>query len=247
MTNFEKRDEAVAKMVAAASDRAGWQNIAEICLRNGDESGVADAERHVTRLDAEFSKHRKAVMEHVYLLILSASSRISRDQSRVDDIASAAAIHVMEKLEQFDPARGNISTFVSRLVIDAAQKHFRQDRLIPVPEKAVAKTEPKTRKERVKADQVNAAMMVGFEDSSDACGLFKSKELSAYEVMENKESLDRLTVAVGKLGKRHADVIRRRFGIGCEPETLLEVAGRYDLSKERARQIEGQAMERLRS
>lgn len=251
MTNFKQRDEAVAKMVAIVSDRAGWENIGDLCMRNRDEKGMIEADEHVARLNEEFSKCRKIVMEHVWPLILSASSRISRNQTKVDDIASAAAIHVMEKIDQFDPERGDISTFVSRLVLDAALKHIRQDRLIVVPEKlmrsVVANETPKTKRKRIAIAKAHAAIAVGTGDVSESYISTTGKEPSAYDVLEDKESLQRLATAVSKLGKRDADVIRRRFGIDCEPQTLLEIAEdkAYGVTKERVRQIEGEAMKKL--
>lgn len=252
MTNFKQRDEAVAKMVAIASDRAGWENIGDLCMRNRDEKGMIEADEHVARLSEEFSRCRKIVMEYVWPLIVSASSRISRNQTKVEDIASAAAIHVMEKIDQFDPKRGDISTFVSRLVLDAALKHIRQDRLIGIPEKlmrsVVANETPNTKRKRIAMAKAIAAIAAGTGDVSESYISTTGQEPSAYEVLENKESLQRLTTAVDKLGKRDADVIRRRFGIDCEPQTLLEIAEdkAYGITKERVRQIESEAMRKLR-
>jgi DNA-directed RNA polymerase sigma subunit (sigma70/sigma32) len=56
--------------------------------------------------------------------------------------------------------------------------------------------------------------------------------------------LDRL---LGTLDEREADVVRRRFGLATDrPCTLDELAESYRLSRERVRQIEVAAIDKLR-
>jgi RNA polymerase sigma factor (sigma-70 family) len=47
------------------------------------------------------------------------------------------------------------------------------------------------------------------------------------------------------LTDREADIIKRRFGIGCEEETLDQIGTDYGLSKERIRQVQEKAMEKM--
>jgi RNA polymerase primary sigma factor len=50
------------------------------------------------------------------------------------------------------------------------------------------------------------------------------------------------------LSPREERVIRLRFGIGCEREhTLEEIGQEFDLTRERIRQIEADALRRLRA
>ncbi|MBE1237993.1 sigma-70 family RNA polymerase sigma factor [Phaeovibrio sulfidiphilus] len=52
--------------------------------------------------------------------------------------------------------------------------------------------------------------------------------------------------ALADLPKRQADVIRMRFGIGCDSEMTLEEIGQiYGLTRERVRQIEAKGLSRL--
>jgi len=46
---------------------------------------------------------------------------------------------------------------------------------------------------------------------------------------------------------RHKEIIARRFGLGREPETLEEIGENYEITRERVRQIEADAVARLES
>jgi RNA polymerase sigma factor (sigma-70 family) len=50
----------------------------------------------------------------------------------------------------------------------------------------------------------------------------------------------------GGLSSRERGILRARYGLGRKPETLREVAGRLDLSAERIRQIEQEALGKVR-
>jgi RNA polymerase sigma factor (sigma-70 family) len=50
----------------------------------------------------------------------------------------------------------------------------------------------------------------------------------------------------GGLTRRERGILRARYGLGCAPETLREVAGRLGLSAERVRQIEQEALGKIR-
>lgn len=51
---------------------------------------------------------------------------------------------------------------------------------------------------------------------------------------------------LSNLKEREADIIRKFFGIGCRPYTLDEIGLKYDITKERARQIREKAIKRLK-
>jgi RNA polymerase primary sigma factor len=52
---------------------------------------------------------------------------------------------------------------------------------------------------------------------------------------------------LGTLKKREAEILRLYYGINCErSSTLEEIAVRYDLTRERVRQIKERAIKRLK-
>lgn len=72
--------------------------------------------------------------------------------------------------------------------------------------------------------------------------------VALYEDAPNiNEEIHNMMKHVEKLPPREADIIRMRFGIGCEERTLLEIGNMIGLTKERVRQIEANALSRLRA
>jgi RNA polymerase primary sigma factor len=67
------------------------------------------------------------------------------------------------------------------------------------------------------------------------------------DAMIRQADLDELTAALGDLDGKEREVVRLRFGIGDDrPRTLQEIGDRLGLSRERVRQIESRAKEKLR-
>jgi RNA polymerase primary sigma factor len=65
--------------------------------------------------------------------------------------------------------------------------------------------------------------------------------------MAKSEELQQILVLLGTMGEREATVLRLRFGLdGQEPMTLKGIGERLGLTRERVRQIEEEALERLR-
>ena len=64
--------------------------------------------------------------------------------------------------------------------------------------------------------------------------------------MVDKDLVDSL---LDKLSDKQSEVLRRRYGIGKEGnvETLRELGDMFDLTRERIRQIEVDALEKLRN
>jgi RNA polymerase primary sigma factor len=65
--------------------------------------------------------------------------------------------------------------------------------------------------------------------------------------LERADDLAQVVGLLGELPEREAGVLRLRFGLGTgEPLTLKEIGARLGLTRERVRQIEAEALERLR-
>lgn len=68
-----------------------------------------------------------------------------------------------------------------------------------------------------------------------------------FDTSLNFESLlSDIDECLANLSEREADIIRKSFGIGCHPYSLDEIGLKYDITRERARQIREKAIRKLR-
>jgi RNA polymerase primary sigma factor len=65
------------------------------------------------------------------------------------------------------------------------------------------------------------------------------------EIATRHDLKDVVASVLHKMSPIEEDIIRRRYGIDCNEETLIEIANFYNLAKERIRQIESLALRRV--
>jgi RNA polymerase primary sigma factor len=88
---------------------------------------------------------------------------------------------------------------------------------------------------------------VGDDDSTLGDFLENQESISPFEAVKNHELAERVTGILSTLSPREEKIIRLRFGIGENAEyTLEEIGKRFNVSRERIRQIEKKALNRLR-
>lgn len=69
----------------------------------------------------------------------------------------------------------------------------------------------------------------------------------ARDVPEDSRTLDPIVVrCMGRLPKRTREILKRRFGIDRESETLESISLRFGITRERVRQIQSDGLERMR-
>jgi RNA polymerase primary sigma factor len=88
---------------------------------------------------------------------------------------------------------------------------------------------------------------LGNENEGTLGELFGSDDRTAQEEVEISLQEDVLRRAVAQLPEREQMVLKMRYGIDgdADPASLEEIGRRMGLTRERVRQIEGQALERL--
>lgn len=88
---------------------------------------------------------------------------------------------------------------------------------------------------------------VGDDDSTLGDFLENQESVSPYEAVKGQELSERVKGILATLSPREEKIIRLRFGIGEDAEyTLEEIGKRFNVSRERIRQIEKKALNRLR-
>lgn len=164
----------------------------------------------------------RIVRANLRLVVSIAKRRVTASDSFFD-LVSDGNISLMRAVEKFDYARGNkFSTYASWAIM-----------------KNYARTIPNEHKHR---DRFRAADMELLQTAPDERGDETQRRLSEsdrhYQI---EQFLDRLD-------SREQTIIIRRYGLDHEhdPQTLKEVGAALGVTKERVRQIEAKALEKLR-
>ncbi|MEF3169386.1 MAG: sigma-70 family RNA polymerase sigma factor [Deltaproteobacteria bacterium] len=96
-------------------------------------------------------------------------------------------------------------------------------------------------------EPVSLETPVGDEDSTLGDFIENRDAVSPYDSVRDKELTERIKAILTTLSPREEKIIRLRFGIGEDGEyTLEEIGKRFNVSRERIRQIEKKALNRLR-
>ncbi len=138
------------------------------------------------------------------------------------DRLAAGYLGLLRAADTYDPARGAFSTYALVWV-----RHALTDL---------------SRREREEALSLDAPL---FEEDGD--GRTLADLLEAPHRPEDR-ALERYLVAraLSRLSPRHREALERRFGLVGEEETLAAVGASWGVSRERARQVEAEALRRAR-
>jgi len=96
-------------------------------------------------------------------------------------------------------------------------------------------------------EPISLDMSIGEEDSTLEDLIADEKSPSPSDMLLEKDLVDHIRKLLAGLSPREEKILRLRFGIGEDGEyTLEEIGKQFGLSRERIRQIEAKAIERLR-
>jgi RNA polymerase primary sigma factor len=159
------------------------------------------------------------------------------------DLIHEGNLGLIEAAKRFDPTR-NVK-FITYAVwwIREAMMHALADqtRAFSFPPKLFAVL-------GTRADDVSLNDPVSADGSREVADTLAQDRVPPVEQeMIHQSDLDELTSALGDLDGKEREIVRLRFGLeDDEPRTLQEIGDRLHLSRERVRQIESRAKDKLR-
>lgn len=101
------------------------------------------------------------------------------------------------------------------------------------------------------ASQSVSSLDLPIDDSGETCVgdlIADPHSMNPADIIVKESSSSTIDDILSTIGKREAEIIKKRFGIGYNKAyTLEEVGNEYGISKERVRQIQEKAMRKLRN
>jgi len=188
------------------------------------------AEPSVTRLEliqqllAMADWHRDRIVEANTRLVFSIVKKFINVNNQFDDLLSDGIVALIRAVEKFDYDRGfRFSTYATQVVRRNAYRQV------------------------VQKQQERAKMVGGLQDMN----IDVSDEDRGSAISETRwhELRSRLGLMLGDLDRREKFIIRARFSLGSHRKvhTLQALADKLGVSKERVRQLERRAMDKLRA
>lgn len=178
----------------------------------------------VHRLLALADWHRDRIVEANTRLVFSIVKKFVNPNHSFDDLLSEGIFALLRAVEKFDFGRGfRFSTYATQVVRRGAYRQV------------------------MDSQQERTRLQSGVED----LGLDVSDEGRQSAISEGRwhQLQGRLNVMMGDLDRRERFIIRARFSLGSHRRvhTLQSLADRLGVSKERVRQLEQRALEKLRA
>jgi len=168
--------------------------------------------------------HRDRIVEANTRLVFSIVKKFINANNQFDDLLSDGIVALIRAVEKFDYGRGfRFSTYATQVV---RRNAYRQ---------VVQKQE-----ERIKVIGGLQDMNIDISDEDRGSAISETRW---------HELRSRLALMLGDLDRREKFIVRARFSLGSHRKvhTLQALADRLGVSKERVRQLERRAMEKLRA
>lgn len=229
-----------------------------------DEAAEVQLASRIRAGDA--AARNELVNRNMRFLVMSAK-RFMYTGRPLDVLVSAGTLGIIKAAEKFDPAKGRFTTVASWWIRQSIQRALEVDSIMKTPaylpakesrlRKQAAAAETPEERDRITAEANEVGKEIkarraqhvsidgGQDDDSDGGGLhnlFAAEGEGPDELMEKRQLITQLVRAAESLeDDRSSDIFLLRLGLHPdhvgEPQTLAEVSERFDISRERVRQV----------
>ncbi len=216
-------------------------------------------ERILRNVMEVLEKERDRFVMPNFRLVLKEVFRYHPTGMRRSDLFQEGVLGLQKAVYRYDAERNiRFSTYATYWIRQSIRKSLiDKSRMIRVPQ-AIQEELRKTQstmnpleKERVRKIMANTVLFsYGESDDSSDRFSFDVKDPNRPELGEELHTgviPNRVRDALHELSSRERDILQRRFGLAGErPQTLEEIGTQLNLSRERIRQIEQEALGRMR-
>ncbi len=188
---------------------------------NPSQARSADLDR-VEELLREAGAIRNRIIGSYLTLVIFIVKKYGEPGQDFFDLVSAGNVSLIQASERFDFARGaRFSTYATWAILNDFARRI-----------------PRERSRRVQ-------FATGREELLHALTDHRGSDLP--DATDQEQSRKVIRTMLGSLDGREQTIIVRRFGLAGEKQTLVQVGRELGISKERVRQLESRALDKLRA
>jgi RNA polymerase primary sigma factor len=242
-----------------------------------DDRAILEQMRSVERGGPEWIELRNRLVEQWYMFAKKVARKYARTEADFEDLTQEAVIGLILAADKWNfDADTRYSTYATYWIIQRCQRYrARNWHRLTCPHTVFAEASV-ARQERARLTQILLreptieelsefserpperlalilALTDNFSTDYEHIGLRNrrlttSETQRAIEGVDAADEQDMLLVQIRKmLNARMWDIFRRRFGFGCDAETLEQVAAVHNITRERVRQIETKMLEKVKA
>ena len=179
----------------------------------------------------------KIINSNLRLVVHIAKPYAKKYHVALEDLISSGNIGIMTAISKFDPSHyANFCTYASYWIKDAINTNLRGSHDIRLPKDKAAVLSKKINTYASSIDDEN------FNQGSIPSEYVNNVE----EIVENRMLSQYTQKMLSSMDSRSASILSLHYGINSQPQTLEAIGTKLNLTKERVRQIEREAIKEAR-